>query len=141
MILELSKAMLISFIWVVYLHIKNRKKKQKNKPMDAMQAYFKKWMRETLIEALPDIQNALSKEMLKNAPQKSDSKTEFITRTQAAKLLGISLVTLDKWAYKQGIIPFLRISSRVRLRRSDVEACLSKVKVWKHSREGGEDRV
>lgn len=51
---------------------------------------------------------------------------EYLSRKEAAKLLGISLVTLNEWQ-KQGIVQGYRIASRVRYKRGEVEASLSAI--------------
>ena len=73
-----------------------------------------------------------------NTAKRKESKDIYITRKEAARILGISLVTLDKWSYKKSILKAYRISSRVRYKRSEVEACLLHVKTWKHSRQNEE---
>ncbi len=50
----------------------------------------------------------------------------FITRNETAKILGVSLVTLNEWI-KKGIVPALRIGSRVRFDKKDVYNALSKI--------------
>lgn len=82
------------------------------------------------------IDNRLS--AILNAPKRKESKDDYITRKEAARILGISLVTLDKWSYKQSILKAYRISSRVRYKRSEVESCLHLVRTWKHSRQNAE---
>lgn len=52
---------------------------------------------------------------------------EFLTRTQAANVLGVSLVTLSKWT-KDGLIKGHRIASRVRYKRNELETSLSHIK-------------
>jgi excisionase family DNA binding protein len=54
-------------------------------------------------------------------------QTEFLTRKQAAELLGISLVTLSDWT-KTGKITGYRIASRVRYKRAELETSLSQIK-------------
>ncbi len=61
------------------------------------------------------------------------AETEFITRQQTAKLLGISLPTLNEWS-KQGIIISYRIGTRVRYKKAEVENSLSKVQSIKYNR-------
>jgi excisionase family DNA binding protein len=56
--------------------------------------------------------------------------SEYITRQETAKILGISLVTLNEWS-KTGIITSYRIGTRVRYKRHEVEESLSKVKTIK----------
>ena len=65
--------------------------------------------------------------------QKPQSETEYITRKETALILGISLPTLNDWS-KNGIIPSNRIATRVRYKKSDIEASLDKVQSLKYSR-------
>jgi excisionase family DNA binding protein len=58
---------------------------------------------------------------------------ELLTRSQVAKILGISLPTLNDWT-KRGIIPALRIASRVRYKKEDVYQALEKVETLKYKK-------
>jgi excisionase family DNA binding protein len=51
---------------------------------------------------------------------------EYFTRQETAKLLGISLVTLNQWQ-KTGLVPAYRINTRVRYKKEDVLNSLSKI--------------
>jgi len=50
---------------------------------------------------------------------------ELLTRQQVADMLGVTLTTLFHWNNK-GILPTIKIGSKVRYRRLDVEKALSK---------------
>jgi excisionase family DNA binding protein len=54
-------------------------------------------------------------------------QTEFLTRKDAAKLLGVSLVTLNAWT-NEGRVTGYRIASRVRYKRAELENSLSQIK-------------
>lgn len=54
-------------------------------------------------------------------------QTEFLNRNEAAKFLGVSLVTLNQWT-KEGLIIGYRIASRVRYKRNELETSLSQIK-------------
>lgn len=58
-----------------------------------------------------------------STPQQSD----ILNRKEAAKLLGISLVTLNQWT-KEGRVTGYRIASRIRYKRSELENSLSQIK-------------
>ncbi len=58
-------------------------------------------------------------------PQKE--QTEYLTRKEAAKLLGITLPTLHEWT-KTGLVQGYRIASRVRYKRSELETSLIQIK-------------
>src|ERR1043166_622439 len=54
-------------------------------------------------------------------------ETEFLSRKQAAQLLGVSLPTILDWT-KTGKITGYRIASRVRYKRHELEQSLSQIK-------------
>jgi excisionase family DNA binding protein len=53
--------------------------------------------------------------------------TELLTRKEAAKLLGVSLVTLNQWT-RDGRVKGYHISSRVRYKREELENSLTRIK-------------
>ena len=58
---------------------------------------------------------------------------ELLTRTEVSKILGISLPTLNDWT-KRGLIPALRISSRIRYTKDSIYQALKKVETLKYRR-------
>lgn len=56
---------------------------------------------------------------------KSD-QPEYFTRKETAKLLGVSLVTLNEWQ-RTGLVPAYRINTRVRYKKEDVLNSLMKI--------------
>ena len=62
--------------------------------------------------------------LLSKQPQPEQS--ELLSRKETAKILGVSLVTLNEWQ-KTGLIPAYRINSRVRYKRAEVLDSLSKI--------------
>lgn len=54
-------------------------------------------------------------------------QTEIINRKEAAKLLGVSLVTLNQWT-KEGRVKGYRIASRVRYKKVELENSLTQIK-------------
>ena len=54
-------------------------------------------------------------------------QTELLTRKEAAKLLGVSLVTLLDWT-KTNRVTGYRIASRVRYKRAELESSLIQIK-------------
>ena len=55
-----------------------------------------------------------------------DGETALLTRDQAAKYLGIKPGTLACWvSTRRYALPFVRVGSRVRYRRSDLDAFLA----------------
>ncbi len=78
-----------------------------------------------LIDALrKEVQECLTKSP---APEE---QSEYITRKEAATILGISLPTLGKFT-SEGIVPAYRISSRIRYRKSEVHESLHRIKTFK----------
>ena len=57
----------------------------------------------------------------------------LLTRAEVAKILGITLPTLNDWT-KRGIIPALKIGSRVRYKKQDVYKALTQVETLKYKR-------
>lgn len=86
------------------------------------------------IENWDEFRNELTRilrdELNSQVKQVTPENDEFITRKEAAKILGISLPTLGKWT-KEGRVPAFRISSRVRYKRHDVIDSLNAVKAVK----------
>jgi excisionase family DNA binding protein len=60
---------------------------------------------------------------------------EYLTRKEVCTLLKISPVTLHDWTVK-GLIKGLRINSRIRYKRSDVEKALREIGNLKYRRSG-----
>src|SRR4030095_7893072 len=83
----------------------------------------------TLEQLKSEITGALKKEItiLVESLNCSKQEDELITRKQAAKLLGVSLVTINDWT-KTGKITGYRIASRIRYKKSEVEASLAQIK-------------
>lgn len=57
--------------------------------------------------------------------QPSEPK-HFISRSEVAKLLGVSTVTIDSWTKKGRLIAY-RIGNRIRYNRTEVEQSLTKI--------------
>ena len=68
-----------------------------------------------------------------NFNNKPIQEPEYITRKETAKILGVSLVTLNQWQ-KQGLVPAYRIASRVRYKKAEVLKCLNQVQTSKYGR-------
>ncbi len=92
-------------------------------------------MSEFIVVSKEDLTSTISsvlKEELKDLnPVKQKEEKEYITRKEVAKLLGISLPTLNDWS-KKGVIPSYRIQSRVRYIKAEVLECLKKVNTIKY---------
>jgi excisionase family DNA binding protein len=65
--------------------------------------------------------------------RKPESESEYITRQDAARILGISLPTLNDWS-KRGVLPSYRIQSRVRYKKAEVLDSLKQVQTIKYRR-------
>lgn len=68
-----------------------------------------------------------------NDSQPEKETTELLTRIQAAKILNVSLPTLNDWT-KKGIIKGYKINSRVRYKKSEVFEALKLVDKIKYQR-------
>ncbi len=65
---------------------------------------------------------------------KPESTEKYLTRKDTAKLLQVSLVTLNEWS-KKGIIQSYRIGGRIRYKLSEIDEALKEVKNMKYRRE------
>ena len=83
---------------------------------------LKELMREVIDEKLNDF----------TKPVKSEDQ-EYLTRKEVAKLLKISLTTLNDWS-KQGIVQAYRIGNRVLYKKKEIEDSVSKTQNLKYSR-------
>lgn len=80
------------------------------------------------------ISETVSSEVKKILSLAKPETPEYYTRKETAKLLGISLVTLNEWQ-RTGIVPAYRINTRVRFKREDVLNSLSKIQTNSLGRE------
>ncbi len=83
-------------------------------------------IKKVLREVLEEKSNDFAK------PVKSEDQ-EYLTRKEVAKLLKISLTTLNDWS-KQGIVQAYRIGNRVLYKRKEIENSVSKVQSFKYKR-------
>lgn len=81
------------------------------------------------------IKCCVKSELEKHFQPPPNTKTEFISRKKAARLLGISLVTLGEYC-KRGMIPSYRIGNRVLLIEKEIVESVSKIKTVNSQREG-----
>mgnify|MGYP003627224028 FL=1 len=92
-------------------------------------------MNEFIVVTKEDLTNTIAsvlKEQLKVlSVVEQDAKTEYLTRKEVAKLLGVSLPTLNDWS-KKGVIPSYRIETRVRYKKEEVLSCLKEVQTIKY---------
>src|SRR5688500_3754628 len=59
--------------------------------------------------------------------QPPKDQTQYLTRKEAAKVLSVSLPTLNEWT-KSGLVQGYRIASRVRYKRAELETSLTQIK-------------
>ena len=83
-------------------------------------------IKKVLREVLEEKSNDFAK------PVKSEDQ-EYLTRKEVAKLLKISLTTLNDWS-KQGIVQAYRIGNRVLYKKKEIEDSVSKVQSFKNKR-------
>lgn len=82
----------------------------------------------TLDELTTQISDIVEKKvfgLLKDSAKPSD--TEWITRKEAAKMLGVSLPTIHAWI-KSGKITAYRINTRIRFKKSELQDSLKQIK-------------
>ena len=86
-------------------------------------------------QELTEIIKSTISENLNSNPEKQAKKfpEEFLNRFQVAKLLKVSLATLNDWT-KRGYLKAYRIGNRVLFRHEDVIASLQEVKSMKYKR-------
>lgn len=68
-----------------------------------------------------------------NSAPTPQPNTDLLSRKEAAKVLGVSLPTLNEWS-KSGVITGYRISSRVRYKRNEIEQSLLQMQTKKTRR-------
>ena len=68
-----------------------------------------------------------------NSTPTPQPNTDLLTRNEAAKVLGVSLPTLNEWS-KSGVIIGYRIASRVRYKRDELEQSLLQMQTKKTRR-------
>ncbi|MBI3141467.1 MAG: helix-turn-helix domain-containing protein [Bacteroidetes bacterium] len=61
------------------------------------------------------------------------AEPRYMTRDEAAKLLGVSLVTIDKWS-NEGTLQKFRIGGRIRFKTAELHKALGQVKNLKYKR-------
>ncbi len=82
---------------------------------------------------LKDLISESVRKELENLHNTPKQETELLTRKEVAEILSISLVTLNDWT-KRGLIPALRIGSRIRYNKANVLESLRQVKTLKYRR-------
>ena len=80
------------------------------------------------------ISETVREELQKMNTPTPQQETEYITRQETARILGISLPTLHDWT-KKGVIIGYRISTRVRYRKNEVLQALQQVQTLKYRRD------
>jgi excisionase family DNA binding protein len=76
---------------------------------------------------LKEVIESILKQFVKDIASPANEPVEFLTRKEAAKILGVSLPTLHEWT-KSGKVPGHRIGTRVRYKKSEIENSLLKIK-------------
>jgi len=70
---------------------------------------------------------AVKEEIRRSLPAIPTEPTEFLTRKEVCELLHVSSVTLNIWT-KKGIVNGYKFNSRIRYRRSEIEAVTNQIK-------------
>jgi excisionase family DNA binding protein len=90
-------------------------------------------LKELLVEVIAEHLSSVSK--ILGTGNLSQDQSKYLTRTEAAKLLQISLPTLNDYT-KRGIISSYKIGSNVRYKPSDLEQALQE-RNYSTKRKGG----
>lgn len=91
-------------------------------------------MHQTTVEEFKEmIASTIRKEIA--AIQKPEPEPDYITRSEAAEKLRITLSTLDKYT-REGLLKAFRIGGRVRYRSNDLEKAFREIKSLKYQRRG-----
>ena len=72
-------------------------------------------------------------EILPDSLPKPEPPEKYLTRKETAKLLQISLVTLNEWS-KRGYVQSYRIGGRIRYKLTEIDEALKEVKNLKYRR-------
>jgi len=88
--------------------------------------------------SITELKNLISEVLKTELQQFSNSQpeketTELITRIKAAKILNVSLVTLNSWT-KKGIIKGYHVGTRVRYKKNEVFEALKQIDKIKYQR-------
>ncbi len=75
---------------------------------------------ETLAGMLDNFKNEIINEVRGIKPQPN---AEYMTRSEVAKLFGVSLVTVHSWMNENILIPY-KVANKTRFKRSEVENAL-----------------
>lgn len=73
------------------------------------------------------------REAIPKAPEQATATPDYLTRQEAANMLGVSLVTIDKWSHA-GHLQKYRIGGRIRFKAVEVSKALTQVKNLKYKR-------
>lgn len=98
-------------------------------------------MENLVVLPISDLQNLLGetveaklKEFLGNNPKQANPDNEgYATRVEVAKLLRVSLPTLNEYT-KSNLVKAYRIGNRVLYKRKEVEAVLTEISTAKYKR-------
>jgi len=97
-------------------------------------------MENLILSQIPitDLKNIISEAVKTELQNLSNSQppkeeTEFLTRHETAKILNVSLPTLNEWT-KQGIIIGYRIASRVRYKKNEITDAVKQISTLKYRR-------
>ena len=98
--------------------------------MDQKKILFSQFSRDELKEMFSQV---VKEELDHHSRKEPEIKTELISRKETAKILGISLTTLNDFT-KRGLIPCHRISTRVRYKKDEVFDSLVSVNSFKYKK-------
>jgi excisionase family DNA binding protein len=84
------------------------------------------------VDELKNFITSAVRDAIPQAPEPTNTP-EFLTRHEAAQMLGVSLVTIDKWSH-EGHLQKYRIGGRIRFKAAEVGKGLTLVKNLKYKR-------
>lgn len=87
----------------------------------------------SLEQLLERIDKLLDSRLMGNTTQKPPSQTHFLSRTEVAKLLKISLPTLHEWTKLEWLQSY-KIGNRVLYKIDEIEEAIRKTTIQKHKR-------
>ena len=69
------------------------------------------------------VKEAVKSEFDRLGSQPPESQKQFLTRKEAALLLGVTITTLHTWS-KSGVVPCHKVGTRIRYRFNDLQNAL-----------------
>lgn len=84
------------------------------------------------VDELKNFITSAVRDAIPQAPEPTPNN-DYLTRHEAAKILGVSLVTIDKWSNEGHLLKY-KIGGRIRFKAAEVSKALTQVKNLKYKR-------